>query len=222
MSRQPQTQANLEKARSVRAQGFKTGIHADPELRAFIDGALAEGGKTVPTIYKLAANTFKRKIPSLRAVQNYVERYYEPQTQVVVANAAEVYSTDYVKSMKAFDAYLNLVEAAAEAKLRYHEAKKIEPAGIGVKGLRSTVWFDRWSLLSQRVIEKEIELKVRFGSHLPEGSTFINDNSVHNTQINLGDVADVRTDDDRLASIRARLDARRGSVIEARPEPSLP
>lgn len=169
MSKAVQANSALVEANKLKAQGYKTRMHT-PELQEFktwFDQEYAKGGKRVLTLLKEGRNVFpKLKLPSQPALQNYVDKYYEPPHVMVVG-----YNPDYLKTVEKFDGYLKLVWLCEEALARYTAAKTEEENNVPGIPRESHKWFLQLSTLVNQLLEWDVKLKIRSGMMLPNSLT---------------------------------------------------
>lgn len=110
MSRLPSTKANAAKGTAIRAAGFQTGIHANPQVKEFIDTNY-KNGKTITVIYRDGANKFSKDVmPSEAAIRNYIKNYLTKELTPPTVVEVPVYAPNYLENIRNWDIYVKALD----------------------------------------------------------------------------------------------------------------
>lgn len=209
MSKRVQTNANAIKGTQVRRSGFKTKIHADPEMKAFID-ELIEKGKSEPAILKEVRNKFGDRAPSSQPLKNYVERYYPVEHFIP-------HHLNYNEALKRFDAYSKLVELAEEHWTRYQVFKEREMS-MKIPNMVIQRELLAYKDVLTKMIDIEIKIGVRQGTVAPNVTLNQNNSVTNNISVNEERLDNAISDINELIAIEQTLSSYRANRRTINPE----
>lgn len=152
----PSSNNNLTKAQAVRSSGYPTKVHELPEFKTWFDKEVRRGAKTIPQLRREALELFPHiagRLPSVKRLYSYAGKYLTETVKV------QPYLPQYWESMREYDSYLELVDAAKEAERQYYLYKELDSKPVRSK--RVEYWFAQWAKITEAIFDAEMRMGMR-------------------------------------------------------------